>query len=58
MMYLIERRLLKYGEMVYGGPMLMAFSSDQTIMFIITPWDKFKIYLKDKERFGYCTIAH
>ena len=58
MTYLIERRLLKYGEMVYGSPMTMTFSPDKTIMFISTPWDNFKIYLKDKERFGFYTLAH
>lgn len=46
-----------YAGILYG-PVSIEYSTDKDIMFIRTPWDYFKIYLMDKERFGYYTVMH
>lgn len=52
-----SKKILWYANQIYG-PNITNYNKDKTIMFIHTPWDSFKIFLKDKERFGYYTIYH
>lgn len=49
--------LVWYASEIYGK-VNIKYSSNREIMFISTPWDNFKIFLKDKERFGEYTVYH
>lgn len=51
------KELVWYASQIYGK-VIIKYSPNKEIMFISTPWDNFKIFLKDKERFGEYTIFH
>jgi len=50
--------LIWYAEQLYDMKVKVSYSADKSIMFIKTPFDYFKIFLKDYSRFGYYTISH
>ena len=52
------KKLIWYAEKIYDITVKLSFSKDNSIMFIHTPFDDFKIYLKDKERFNNYTVSH
>ncbi len=51
------QELINYASYLYDMPITISFAK-KDILFLHTPFDDFKIYLKDKERFNYFTIAH
>ena len=50
--------LIQYAEQLYDMHVKVSYSEDKSILFLHTFFDDFKIYLNDKERFDYYTIAH
>ncbi len=51
------KQIAWYADKLYGKTEL-AYSPSKDILFIRTPWDYFKIFLKDKSRFGEYTVMH
>lgn len=50
--------LIWYAEQLYDMKVKVSYSEDRSILFLHNHFDDFKIYLNDKERFNYYTIAH
>ena len=51
------KELINYASYLYDIKVSISYLQNN-ILFLHTPFDDFKIYLQDKKRFGYFTIAH